>query len=118
MVMGPRMQRLLALYRYNVQADVIPSGEDIERNFLEHVLFGETVRVALTRGQAEEHELPPMPGKEQDTRARGFAEKYGELFQIEVGALPPEVLRDLFPAVLDEHWDEEAYMAVMEEEAV
>jgi hypothetical protein len=97
---------------------ICPERRGIERNFLEHILFGETVRVPLTREQAEEHERPRMPGTEQDTRARGFAEKYGELFQIELGALPPEVLRDLFPGALDEYWDEEAYMAVMEQEAV
>ena len=34
MVMGPRMQRLSALYCHNVQGDVIPSGEASSGTFL------------------------------------------------------------------------------------
>jgi hypothetical protein len=73
-------------------------------------------KVALTIEQADEHALPPMLGKRTDKRAAGFAAKYGSLFQIEVDALPPEVLRSLFAEAIGEHWDEDAYTAVMERE--
>jgi hypothetical protein len=97
--------------------DLDASGEDIERNFLRHVSFDVSIRVALTLEQAEEHDLPPMVGKETDTRAAGFTAKYGRLFHIEVDALPPDVLRGLFADALAEYWDEDIYGAVLEREA-
>lgn len=96
--------------------DLDASGEDIERNFLRHVPFDSSTKVALTASQAVEYDLPPLPGKATDQRAKGFAEKYGSLFQIEVDALPPDTLRDLFAAAIAEYWDDGAYQAALERE--
>jgi hypothetical protein len=96
--------------------DLDPSGEDIERNFLRYTDFDESKKVALTVGLALEHDLPPMLGKETDTRARAFVAKYGHLFQIEVDALPPDVLRDLFATAIADYWDTEAYERVVSRE--
>jgi len=110
------------LHRYGRPAvllyagDLDPSGEDIERNFLERTNFDTSEKIALTRLQAIEHDLPPMPGKREDTRSGGFIEKYGELFQIEVDALPPDVLRGLFAKAIEPYWDDAVYEAVLERE--
>ena len=97
--------------------DLDPSGEDIERNLLEHTDFDEFKKIALTIEQAVEYDLPALVGKETDTRAAGFVEKYGRLFQIEVDALDPNVLRDLFAREIAGYWDTPIYNNAIEREA-
>ena len=76
-----------------------PSGEDIDRDFIARTdCWDEVRRVALTAAQVEQYALPPQPGKETDSRAAGFVERHGRLVQVELDALPPDVLRDLFAA--------------------
>ncbi len=95
-----------------------PSGEDIDRDFLERAgCFEEIRRVALNAEQVQEYHLPPQPGKETDSRAARFVEKHGELVQVELDALPPDVLRDLYRGVVSDYWDESAYQVVLEREA-
>ncbi len=49
-----------------------PSGEDIDRDFTARTdCWDEVRRVALTAEQVEQYALPPQPGKETDSRARG-----------------------------------------------
>jgi len=96
--------------------DFDPSGEDILRNFTKHVHFDEVIRVALTEEQVREHALPMMMGKATDTRAAGFVARHGELVQVELDALPPDVLRGLYQDELDRYWDPDAYEAVLEQE--
>ena len=77
--------------------DFDPSGEDIERDFAARVgCFDEVQRVALTPEQVKRYKLPPLPGKPTDSRSQGFIEKHGHLVQVELDALPPDVLHGLF----------------------
>lgn len=90
--------------------DFDPSGEDIDRDFLARTgCFDKVVRVALSPTQVVAYDLPPQPGKATDSRARGFIERHGQLVQVELDALPPETLRDLYQDALAEFWDESAY---------
>lgn len=99
--------------------DFDPSGEDIQRDFGERTefCFGEIDRVALTAEQVVEHNLPPQMGKASDTRAAAFVAKYGELVQVELDALPPDVLRRLYQEAIDAHWDRSKYAAVLDQES-
>jgi hypothetical protein len=75
--------------------DFDPSGEDIDRDFVARTdCFDEVVRVALTPEQVVRHALPPQPGKTADPRAGAFVGRHGRLVQVELDALPPDVLRD------------------------
>ena len=70
-----------------------PSGEDIDRDFLERTdCFDEVVRVALTAEQVAAYGLPPQPGKATDSRAAGFVERHGRLVRVELDALDPNAL--------------------------
>lgn len=83
-----------------------PSGENILEDFEGRTECFDTVeRVALTLGQVKQYDLPVMPGKATDTRARAFAEKYGVLGQVEVDALPPELLKELFDQAISRWFD-------------
>jgi hypothetical protein len=98
--------------------DFDPSGEDIDRDFIARsAAFHEVVRVALTADLVSAYGLPPAPGKVTDSRASGFVRRHGRLVQVEVDALPPDVLRGLYQSALDRVWDTSAYAAVRAQEA-
>ena len=93
-----------------------PSGVDIDRCIRDEM--GGTwhhrlriKRIALLPEQIEEHELPPVPPKDSDSRTSGFVAAHGE-DTVELDALAPDVLEQLVEdsvmAFVDdqEAWDE------------
>jgi hypothetical protein len=94
-----------------------PSGEDIDRDFTTRTNCWTAVRrVALTAAQVTEHALPPQPGKGTDSRARGFVARHGRLVQVELDALPPDVLRNLYGDAIAEFWNASTYQAALDHE--
>lgn len=94
--------------------DFDPSGEDIDRDFEERTNCWDYVhRVALLPEQIEEYNLPPAMGKASDSRAAEFVRRHGELIQVELDAIPPDTLRELYQDVIDQYWNPEAHEAVM-----
>jgi hypothetical protein len=99
--------------------DFDPSGEDIDRDFTSRCgCFDEVVRVALDRDQVEEYHLPPNPGKATDPRAVGFVARHGKLVQVELDALAPDLLHQLFADAVARFWDTSAFEAALASEAV
>jgi len=97
--------------------DFDPSGEDIDRDFLERSdCFERVVRVALTTDQVAEYQLPEQMGKASDSRARGFIQRHGRLVQVELDALAPDQLHRLYDEAIATFWDESAYSAAVERE--
>ncbi len=97
--------------------DFDPSGEDIDRDFVERSgCFDKVERIALSRAQVDEFNLPPNPGKTTDSRARQFIERHGELMQVEIDAVDPLTLRGLFQTAIDTYWNDNAYRAVLVQE--
>jgi hypothetical protein len=97
--------------------DFDASGEDIQRDFNDRAeCFEKVVRVALTPDQIEEYELPEQMGKSSDTRAAGFVARHGKLVQVELDALPPDVLHDLYENAIAEFWDDDAHEQAVERE--
>jgi len=95
-----------------------PSGEDIDRDFTDRTYcFDQVIRVALSAEQVVSYDLPPNPGKATDSRAAGFIARHGELRQVELDALDPDDLRQLYQDAIDGFWDESAYEAALEQEA-
>jgi hypothetical protein len=98
--------------------DFDPSGEDIHRDFVARTgCWDEVRRIALTTDQVDEYDLPPQPGKASDSRASAFEARHGRLVQVELDALPPDTLRGLYQAAIDDHWDSGAYREVLAAEA-
>ena len=94
--------------------DFDPSGEDIRRDFIDRTdCWDEVVRVALSREQVTEYNLPPQPGKRSDSRAAKFEARHGRLVQVEVDALPPDTLRNLFNRVVMTYLDKSILDEVM-----
>ena len=98
--------------------DFDPSGMDIPRDFVGRAgCFGEVHRIALSAEQIQEYDLPPQPGKEGDPRAASFVREHGELVQVELDALPPDVLRELYSEAIAKFFDMDVYREVLEVEA-
>lgn len=97
--------------------DFDASGEDIYRNLLAHVPFSHAEKVALTLEQVTALGLPINPGKDTDSRADEFAAKYGTNMQVEVDALEPAFLADLFETAVAPFWDESLFDEIVEREA-
>jgi hypothetical protein len=90
--------------------DFDPSGEDIERDFLERSgCWTEQHRIALTPAQIQQYNLPPLPGKSWDSRAAGFIERHGQLMQVELDALDPNDLHNLYTQAFETYWDDDVY---------
>lgn len=90
--------------------DFDPSGEDIERDFLERSdCWDEQQRIALTPPQIQQYNLPPLPGKSWDARAAGFIAKHGQLMQVELDALDPNDLRALYQAAFTQYWEDDPF---------
>ncbi|MDP9299728.1 MAG: hypothetical protein M3P43_02350 [Actinomycetota bacterium] len=97
--------------------DLDPSGEDIERDFIERTdAFDDAKRVAVRPEHVAHYGLVPAPGKATDSRAAGFTARHGELIQVEVEALDPNDLRVLVDAALEPYWDVSAFEAVLAQE--
>ena len=97
--------------------DFDPSGEDIDRDFESRTdCFDDVVRIALTPEQVRTYNLPPQPGKTTDPRAGTFIAKHGALVQVELDALPPDTLRDLYQDAIDHFWDTSAYVTALQRE--
>lgn len=97
--------------------DFDPSGEDIDRDFIARAgCWDRVVRIALSAEQVAEYELPVNPGKGTDSRAAGFIARHGKLVQVELDALPPETLRELYQEALAEYWDASAHKRILAQE--
>lgn len=97
--------------------DFDPSGEDIDRDFTERTRCWDIYhRIALTKTQVAEYDLPPAMGKATDSRASQFIAKHGELIQVELDALPPDTLRELYMNQIMEYFDTEIWEEVVTRE--
>ena len=103
--------------------DFDPTGEDIPprlRETLRRLRQGGPR--ALLPEQVREYHLPKNSDPkvqekiERDPRAPAFRERHGSVFQIEVDALAPDVLRGLYQAAIDDFWDEDAYRSAFDRE--
>jgi len=97
--------------------DFDPSGEDIDRDFVARTdCWAKVERVALTAEQVDHYGLPPQLGKATDSRAAAFVERHGRLVQVELDALPPGTLRELFAAAVEPYWDVSAFEDIKRQE--
>jgi hypothetical protein len=105
-----------------------PSGWDIQRDFVKRTdCWEDDIRIALTPELIEAEGIEDLTAFENDpltqekllndARARGFVERFGNLIQIELDALDPVRLRDLFREQIDPLWDWTAYRAMLQAEA-
>jgi hypothetical protein len=113
--------------------DFDASGMDIGRNFIAQTdCWDHTIRVALSEQQIEDMSLPVLEGKATDSRAPKFIAAHPVIHarhdfgvdakgrrvpvQVELDAVDPQVLHDLYENALREFWDDDAHQDVLEQE--
>ena len=91
--------------------DFDPSGISIYTSLVErlqsydsHGGLIEFQRIALTKEQIEDHNLPQDPAKTSDPNYKKFVSRYGDNV-VELDALPPDVLRNLIRASIESRID-------------
>ena len=96
-----------------------PSGYDIERNARRRFgdAFVDWTSVAINVEVIDRYGLPENPGKETDSRAKQFIERFGCLTQVELEALDPGDLRELIRHAIGRYWDVSRYQASLVREA-
>ncbi len=103
-------------------------------NFVRHVPFDKHVQVALTVDQVHGHRLPLVPAKQSKGRNShwpAFRERHHDDLvvlgwnpvadkehphQVELDALEPAVLRQLYADAIAEVWDDEVHQDVLDRE--
>ncbi len=99
------------------------SGDDIWRDLVERTdCWAAMHQIALTKEQVDRLRLPHnMLNEKQDPRQPAFNLRHGyppnSKVQVELDALPPDVLRGLYQDAIDEYWDTDAYEAVLARES-
>jgi hypothetical protein len=92
--------------------DYDPSGTDIERvceeKLREYGADFDIIRVAITREQIDEFDIPPAPAKDTDSRTVGFEAEHGEAIQVELDAIEPRALQGIIRDAIRQEWDEDA----------
>jgi hypothetical protein len=124
--MGYNLQQRLRFLPESVeQIDIVyfgdydPSGLDIYR-FIQDMSerFGLNInfeRVAITKEQILEFEIPPMMAKKSDSRYSKFVARYGK-DAVELDALRPNILQDLIRESIEERFDDDIYGEVKKKE--
>jgi len=104
----PKDKDILILYF----GDFDMRGVDIQRDINEKLtafnLDVEVKRIALTKEQIENYQLPPAPAKKTDTMAFGWVGSEGDVAW-EIDALPPKELQRLIKTAIEEQFDWQAY---------
>jgi len=101
-----------------VLGDYDPSGTDIPRDHIEKLKFlgiNPTIveRVALTKEQVVEYQLPPQMAKKIDPRYEKFSQEYGE-HSVELDALKPSILREMVHKAILKYLDLEKLSSDLE----
>lgn len=103
--------------------DIDAAGEGIEGNIARRIDFDRVERVALNYEQSqalalkENTDIKVLKKLEKHPGRLAFIKRYGRLFQIEVDAVPPEVLQGMLDAAIEPLWDRSVSDAVMAREA-
>lgn len=96
-----------------------PSGIDMVRDIQDRMnRFDQEVdvqRIALTKEQIEDHNLPPNPAKKSDPRSKQYYEEHGSE-SWELDALNPEVLTGILTCNIEAYLDLKKYTAMMDKE--
>lgn len=71
-------------------------------------------RLGVNREDIDEHELPEWPGKESDPRADWMLERYGELIQVEMDALPVPIVQQKVREAVESLLNMEVFEATRE----
>lgn len=92
--------------------DFDPSGKDIIRSFQKRIekmgIISTHKIIALTDEQIINYQLPSVPTKKTDSRAKKFIEKFGDR-AVELDALEPDILENMIIDSVNDFFDQDIY---------
>jgi hypothetical protein len=94
--------------------DFDPAGLDIHKNIKRHIneTFDlpnvEVIRMAITKEQIDEFDIPPMPTKPSDSRYSKWVAEHGDVSCVELDAIEPDDLAKIIKADIMSLWDKDA----------
>jgi hypothetical protein len=104
-------KKLVLLILSDLDPDGVEIGQSLARSMRDDFGIGELypVRVALTREQVVEHQLPPqLKAKSSSSQYSKFARQFGD-DAYELEALPPEVLQGILRNAIEDALDIRAF---------
>lgn len=106
--------------------DFDPSGILIPDDFALHTHFAKVVRLGVNEDQVERHGLlesiapqslaKKADGSWKDSRVPEFVRRFGRVRQVEMNAMPFDLVRELYTDAIAEFWDTSRYEATLARE--
>jgi len=101
--------------------DFDPSGKDIERNIRDRLqktfeIEVSVERIAITQEHIKKYNIPPMPTKTTDARAKKHISKYGAVSSVELDAIEPNLLQKMISDAILSKFDKSIPATIEEEE--
>jgi hypothetical protein len=99
--------------------DFDPTGVFIDEDFARHTTFAKFIRLGVNEDQVERYGLLESitPQTAKDTRTPAFVRRFGRVRQVELNAMPFDLIERLYRDAITEFWDPDAYRAALEREA-
>jgi hypothetical protein len=99
--------------------DFDPTGVFIPEDFARHTHFAKVIRLGVNDDQVEQYGLLESitPQTEKDSRTPAFIRRYGRVRQVEMNAMPFDLIERLYRDAIAEFWDESAFQAALDPEA-
>jgi hypothetical protein len=98
--------------------DFDPSGVVIPEDFKRYTYFKEFLRLGVNEDQVERYSLLESitPQTDKDPRTAAFIRRFGRVRQVEMNAMPFELIRQLYTDAIADYWDDAAFQAALARE--
>jgi hypothetical protein len=99
--------------------DFDPTGIFIPEDFALHTTFTKVIRLGVNENQVSRHHLLESitPHAKKDPRRNAFVRRFGSLRQVEMNAMPFDLIERRYRQAINQFWDEDAYQAARDREA-
>jgi hypothetical protein len=98
--------------------DFDPTGVFIDQDFQRHTSFTKFIRLGVNEDQVERYGLLESitPQTDKDSRTPAFIRRFGRVRQVEMNAMPFELIEGLYREAIADFWDDDAHQAALDRE--
>jgi hypothetical protein len=96
--------------------DFDPTGVFIPEDFEFHTTFNKVIRLGVNEEQVDQYGLLESitPQTEKDTRTPEFVRRFGRVRQVEMNAMPFDLVKQLYLEAIGQFWDKATYREVLD----
>jgi hypothetical protein len=90
----------------------------IDQDFQRHTSFTKFIRLGVNEDQVERYGLLESitPQTDKDSRTPAFIRRFGRVRQVEMNAMPFELIERLYREAVEQWWDPDAFQAALDRE--